>query len=50
MARVFALASMVVMGLMLADLVSHPNGTKAITGGMTSLAKNTGNQLLGHTA
>lgn len=50
MARVFALGTLVVMGLMLADLVRNPQGTKALTGGMTSLARNTGNQLLGYKA
>lgn len=50
MARIFALGTLVVFGLMLADLVRNPQGTKQLTGGMTTLAKNTGNQLLGFKA
>jgi len=50
MAKVFALGTMVVFGLMLADLVRNPTGTKTLLGGGTSLVKNTGNQLLGYKA
>lgn len=37
----------VIVGLIIADLVMHPTGTNAIANGITSLEKNTGNQLLG---
>ena len=40
----------VIVGLIVADLVTHPTGTKAIASGITTLEKNTGNQLLGSTA
>lgn len=40
----------VVVGLIIADLVTHPKGTNAIASGITSLEKNTGNQLLGSPA
>ena len=40
----------VVIGLIIADLVTHPTGTKAIASGITSLERNTGNQLLGSPA
>lgn len=40
----------VVIGLIIADLVTHPKGTNAIASGITTLEKNTGNQLLGSTA
>ena len=40
----------VIVGLIIADLVTHPNGTKQIAAGITSLEKNTGNQLLGSPA
>ena len=36
-----------IVGLIIADLVIHPKGTQAIATGITSLERNTGNQLLG---
>jgi hypothetical protein len=50
MARVFALASLVVFGLMLTDLLKNPKGTSALLGGISTLSKNTGNQLEGYKA
>lgn len=50
MARVFAIGTLVVFGLMLADLVRNPKGTGALLGGINTLTKNTGNQLLGYKA
>lgn len=38
---------LVITGLIVGDLVLHPTGTSAAFGGITSLSKNTGNQLLG---
>jgi hypothetical protein len=43
----WALAGLVVAGWMLADLLTHPNGTKAAGDTIVSLAKNTGNQVSG---
>lgn len=40
----------VIAGLIVADLLTHPKGTKAAGGVITSLSKNTGNQLLGRAA
>ena len=40
----------VVVGLIVADLATHPKGTNAIAQGITGLEKNTGNQLLGSPA
>jgi hypothetical protein len=37
----------VIAGLMLADLLTHPAGTNALAGGINSLEKQTGNQLIG---
>ncbi len=37
----------VIFGLIIADLVIHPTGTKTIANGVTTLERNTGNQLLG---
>jgi hypothetical protein len=50
MARVFAIGTLVVFGLMLADLVRNPKGTSALLGGGGSIIKSTGNQLLGYKA
>ena len=40
----------VIVGLIIADLVTHPTGTKTISNGIISLEKNTGNQLIGKSA
>jgi hypothetical protein len=40
----------VVFGLILADIWTHPAGTNAAGKNAIALEKNTGNQLLGHTA
>lgn len=40
----------VIGGLIIADLITHPRGTKAAGGVITTLSKNTGNQLLGKAA
>ena len=48
MARVFALGSLVVLGLMLADVLTHPAGTGTLVKGAEGLSRQTGNQLLGH--
>lgn len=45
-----ALALAVVGGLMLADVLTHPAGTKQAGATIIGLEKNTGNQLLGQTA
>lgn len=46
----WSLAGLVVAGLIVADLVLHPPGTKAAFGGITTLTTNTGNQLIGKAA
>jgi hypothetical protein len=46
----WAAVGAVIGGLMLADLLMHPTGTKAAGGELVSLEKNTGNQLLGKAA
>lgn len=40
----------VIAGLIIADLLTHPTGTKTISNGIISLEKNTGNQLIGKSA
>jgi hypothetical protein len=37
----------VIAGLIIADLLTHPKGTQAAGNVVTTLSKNTGNQLLG---
>ena len=41
---------LIVTGLIVADLVLHPPGTKVAFKGITGLEKNTGNQLIGKAA
>jgi len=43
----WAAVGAVIAGLMLADLLMHPQGTKQIAAGINQLEKQTGNQLLG---
>ena len=43
----WALTGAVVFGLIIADIWTHPAGTKAAGTTVVSLEKNTGNQLLG---
>lgn len=50
MARGFAFASLVVLGLMLANVLTHPVGSGVLVHGAESLSKQTGNQLLGKAA
>lgn len=50
MARVFALGSLVVIGLMLANVLTHPQGAGVLVKGAEGLTRTTGNQLLGHAA
>lgn len=37
----------VIIGLIIADLITHPTGTKAAGGVVTGISKTTGNQLIG---
>lgn len=43
----WSLAGAVVVGLIVADLITHPAGTQTAFNGITGLANNTGNQLIG---
>lgn len=43
----WALAGLVVTGLIVADIWLHPAGTNAVGNTLISAEKNTGNQLLG---
>jgi hypothetical protein len=46
----WALAGLVVMGLIVADIWLHPAGTNAVGNTLISAEKNTGNQLIGKAA
>jgi len=46
----WAAVGAVIFGLIVADLLTHPAGTKAVASGINQLEKQTGNQLLGKTA
>jgi hypothetical protein len=46
----WALAGLVVLGIIAADVLTHPAGTKQAGSTLVSLEKNTGNQLLGSKA
>jgi hypothetical protein len=49
-ARVFGVITLVVVGIMLADLVIHPNGTKVLTSSAVTAEKTGTNALLGKTS
>ena len=50
MARFFALATAVVIGVVIADLVIHPTGTNVLVGGANTMEKQSLNALLGQTS
>lgn len=43
----WALTGLIVLGLIAADVLTHPAGTKQAGGVVVALEKNTGNQLIG---
>ena len=45
---VLSLAALVVGGIIVADLIAHPTGTKAAAGGLVNLATPTYSALLGN--
>lgn len=47
MARLFALAALVVGGIIVADVLIHPNGTKAASQGIANIANPAEGALLG---
>lgn len=50
MSRVAALATIALVGIIIADVLIHPKGTGVALAGMNRLAKTTGNQMLGYKA
>lgn len=49
-ARLFALATLGVGGIIVADVLIHPKGTKTVLSGLASIQKVAGNQMLGYKA
>jgi hypothetical protein len=49
-AGLLGLAGLVVIGIIVADFLIHPEGTKAAANGMVAIAKPTYNALLGSTS
>ena len=47
MAKVFSLGALIIGGIMLADVLTHPAGTTAAGNAVTGFQKTAGNQLLG---
>jgi len=47
---IFSLAALIVGGIIVADILTHPAGTTAASNGITSLWKSSVNGLLGKTA
>lgn len=50
MGTILPLATLIVGGIMLANAIAHPQGTKALADGVGSLWKTSVNGLLGKTA
>lgn len=48
--NLLALAGLIVVGVIIADLVMHPDGTKAVANGFVSIEKPSLNALLGSTS
>ena len=46
---IIGLAGLIVVGVIIADLVTHPNGTRAAANGINTLAKTSVSGLLGKT-
>lgn len=47
---IFALLTLVVIGVIVADVVAHPKGTSAVLQGLGEFAKTSYNAMLGHTS
>ena len=47
MSKFWGMAGLAVIGIILADLITHPTGTSTAFNGVTGLESNVGSQLLG---
>jgi hypothetical protein len=45
--KAMGIAFAVVVGIIIADLVTHPRGTSAVLNGLSGLTRTAGNQMLG---
>jgi len=50
MARIASIVSLVIVGVIVADILTHPQGVAAASSGATSISKPALNALLGHTS
>ena len=48
MGRVFAIATLIVTGVIIADILTHPKGVEAASTGFNTLAKSSFDALLGY--
>jgi hypothetical protein len=46
--KIMALAFTVVVGIIVADVLIHPTGTRTVLNGLSGLTKTAGNQMLGY--
>ena len=47
-AKFFSLLFVGAVGIIIADVLIHPAGTKVVLSGLSGLTKTAGNQMLGH--
>lgn len=47
---IFALLTLIVLGVIAADVIGHPKGTKSVLSGLGSFANTSFNAMLGHTS
>lgn len=48
--KIVALGSLVIVGIVVADILIHPKGTGVVLTGLGRLTKTAGNQMLGYKA
>lgn len=48
--KIVALASLALVGIIVADVLIHPKGTNVVLHGLGGLTKTAGNQMLGYKA
>ncbi len=49
-AKIFGIIGLALTGIIIADLMIHPQGVTAVTNGLNKLQSTTGNQMLGQAA
>jgi hypothetical protein len=48
--KIVAVVTLALTGIIIADILIHPKGTKTVLGGLQGLTKTAGNQMLGYRA